>query len=195
MAVRPTIQIGDPRLKAANSPITDFSDPLLAGLITNLRDTMYDVGLIGIAAPQIGENYQVFVTEPRETEARPSSEADQFRVYINPKLVDSSTDEVVIFEACGSVVKTDLFGPVKRPRVVTVEAYDHSGKKFRFTTDGILGRVIQHELDHLAGIEFTEKVLDPRQFLNTEHYLAQVRNLPQHVALQRTALKKFEILE
>lgn len=191
MAIRETIQIGDPRLKATNKQVTDFNDLDLQKLIQDLRDTMYSEGLIGIAAPQIGENWQVYITEPRETESRPASEADDFRVYINPRIVGQSEELVVIWEACGSVLNGQLFGPVERPRVITIEAADPQGKLFRFTADGILSRVIQHEQGHMTGIEFTE-ISDPKQFKAKEHYLAQIRNLPDQIAAQKTTLKKFE---
>src|SRR3989338_5427354 len=148
MAVRETIPIGHPALKASNQEIIDFSAPELAKLIQNLQETMRATGLIGIAAPQIGENFRVFITEPRETDTRPADQSDEFRVYINPKIVYKSEEKIVIWEGCGSVLNAKLFGPVERPRVVEVEACDANGGKFRFKADGILGRVIQHEQDH-----------------------------------------------
>ena len=142
MAVRATIQIGHPALKAPNQEITDFSAPELVQLVEDLRDTMRATGLIGIAAPQIGENFKVFVTEPRETNTRPADQADELRVYINPKIVYQSEEKVVIWEGCGSVLNAKLFGPVERSKVVEVEASDVTGGKFRFKADGILGRGI-----------------------------------------------------
>ena len=82
MAIRKAIQIGHPALKAINQEIVEFADYKLIQLVQDLRDTMYSAGLIGIAAPQIGENYRVFITEPRETENRPADQADELRVYI-----------------------------------------------------------------------------------------------------------------
>lgn len=194
MATRDTIQIGDPRLKSPNKKIVNFKDPKLHKLIQDLKDTMYKNSLIGIAAPKIGENYQAFITEPRETESRPASEADDFRVYINPAIVDQSKEQIVIWEACGSVLNGQLFGPVKRPVTITVEASDLNGQRFRFTANGILGRVIQHEQDHMNGIEFTEKVENYKQLMTKEHYLAQIRNLPNQIQAQKTTTKKFEPL-
>lgn len=72
-----------------------------------------------------------------------------------------------------------------------MEAFDHNGTKFRFSADGILGRVIQHEQDHMEGIEFLEKT-DPRQLMAKEHYLAQIRNRPDQVEAQRTTVKRRE---
>lgn len=70
MPVKKIIQIGDPRLKKKNSEVVDFNDKELKILIGDLEDTMDKTGLVGIAAPQIGKNYCVFVTHPRNTETR-----------------------------------------------------------------------------------------------------------------------------
>jgi len=73
-----------------------------------------------------------------------------------------------VYEGCGSVAHGELFAPVKRPKTITVEAYDKKGQKFRLVCDGLLGRVIQHEYDHLSGIEFTEKILDYRKIMSRD---------------------------
>lgn len=182
MPVRTTLQIGDSRLKAANQAITDFANPKLHQLVADLTDTMRHEELIGIAAPQIGENYQVFVTEPRETKLRSKDQTDKLRVYINPLFTYLSAEETIIYEGCGSVLHGQLFGPVKRPQLVTVAAFGLEGRKFSFTADGILGRVIQHEYDHLVGVEFLEKVFDYRKLMSVDHYLEQIKHDPEHVA-------------
>lgn len=190
MTVRQTLQIGDPKLKAKNKPISDFSDPVIRQVIRDLTDTMHQNGLIGIAGPQIGENWQVFVTEPRETRVRPADQADELRVYINPKIIDFSNEESVIYEGCGSVVNGTLFGPVKRPRLVRVEAYDQHGQKFGLTCDGILARVIQHEYDHLLGIEFTEKICDYTKLMTVEFYRTTVVPDPAHINASKITIKE-----
>ena len=141
--------------------------------------------------PKIGENFRVFVTEPRETDARPADQADEFRVYINPKIVFRSKEEVVIWEGCGSVLNAKLFGPVKRPKMIEVEARDEKGDKFRFKADGILGRVIQHEQDHLDSSEFTEHVLDYSQLKAVEFYIKDEKNKPEHLEAQKITIKEF----
>jgi len=76
-----------------------------------------------------------------------------------------SSEDIIQYEGCGSV-PGNIFGPVERPKKITVEAFDQHGRKFQLTCDGILGRVIQHEMDHLHGIEFVEKVQDYTKLLN-----------------------------
>ena len=176
MAVRRVIQIGDPRLKNKNKVITDFKEKRLSSLILDLKDTMNKAGLVGIASPQIGENYCVFVTHPRNTKTRNIGKEDIFRVYINPKITFFSKDQVIIYEGCGSVVKGQLFGPVKRSREVKIEAYDVNGDTFEITTDGLLARVIQHEYDHMFGIEFTEKITDYKKLTSQLFYRKNIRD-------------------
>lgn len=176
MAARRVIQIGDPRLKIKNKIVTDFNDKKLLSLILDLKDTMDKAGLVGIASPQIGKNYCVFVTHPRNTKTRSIGKEDVFRVYINPKITFYSKEKTVIYEGCGSVMKGQLFGPVKRPREVKIEAWDEKGRKFEISTDGLLARVIQHEYDHMFGIEFTEKIADYKKLTSQLFYRKHIRD-------------------
>ncbi len=180
MAVRKTIQVGHPALKAKNQEIRSFRSPKLKQLIHDLKDTMEDVGLIGIAAPQIAENYQVFLTHPRKTKDR-TGDGDKLRIYLNPTIVTTSKKQSIIYEGCGSVLTGALFGPVQRPAEITVEAFDEKGDKFQLCCDGILARVIQHEIDHLRGIEFLECVHNYKQMMTDEYYRLRIKTLKQHM--------------
>ncbi|MBI1863043.1 peptide deformylase, partial [Candidatus Microgenomates bacterium] len=140
--IRQTIQAGHPNLKRKNKSVSDVTSPVIKKLIKDLTDTLYKAELIGIAAPQIAENYQVFVTHARNTKARKLGKEDVFRVFINPKITVFSKESVTIYEGCGSVVNGDLFGPVRRPREITVTALDEKGQTFSVRCDGILARVI-----------------------------------------------------
>ena len=187
--------MGDPRLKATNKEVADITDPKTKQIIEDLVDTMHAVGLVGMAAPQIGENYKIFVTEPRETPIRPIDQADELRVYINPKVTVYSKDEVVIYEGCGSVAKGGiLFGPVKRPREIVIQAQSKDGTKFELTTDGLLSRVIQHEYDHLSGIVFTERVLDYRKMVDLEFYKRDIRDSSEQKQASMITKKEVKIL-
>ena len=185
MAVRNIIEIGHRVLKLKNKPIIDFHSPLLKKLIKDLKDTMAKVALIGIAAPQIAENFQVFLTQPRKTNARRLEKGDVLRVYINPKITFQSKEKNLIYEGCGCVPHSSIFGPVIRPREIEVEAYDAKGRKFRLRCDGILARVIQHEYDHLQGIEFLEKISENKKIISWDFYRRDIRNSKE----QKTASK------
>ena len=192
MAVQTTVQIGHPALKAENKIIIHFNDSALTRLITDLRDTMLENQLIGIAAPQIAENHKVFVTEPRQTASRKLDKTDKFRVYINPQITFSSQEESVIYEGCGSVLNGLLFGPVQRPKEIIIEAFDEKGDKFQVHTDGILARVIQHEYDHLQGVEFTEKIMDYRKLMYRDFYVEKIKNSPEQVMASKITILDYK---
>lgn len=173
MAVKKVIEAGDPRLKAKNKIVSNFNSSQSQKLIKDLIDTMRKTDLIGIAASQIGENYMVFVTQPRNTQARKLGKTDKLRVYINPKITYKSKTQNIIYEGCGSV---GLFGPVSRSAEIEVQAIDEKGQKFSLRADGILARVIQHEYDHLNGIEFIQKVNDYSKIIVEKHYRKNIRN-------------------
>ncbi|MEK7079556.1 MAG: peptide deformylase [Patescibacteria group bacterium] len=194
MAVRTIIEIGHRVLKLKNKPITDFHSLLLKKLIKDLKDTMVKVDLIGIAAPQIGENYHVFLTQPRKTNARKLEKGDILRVYINPKITFKSKETNLIYEGCGCVPHSSIFGPVIRPREIEVEAYDVSGQKFRLRCDGILARVIQHEYDHLQGIEFLEKISENRKIISWDFYRRDIRNSKEQKASSKITKIEYEKL-
>lgn len=179
MAVRETLQIGNPLLKAKNQKVADINDPKIKQVIQDCIDTMRANELIGIAAPQIGENFRIFVTEPRETDIRPKDQSDDLRTYINPNMTWSSDEQIEIWEGCGCVAHATLFAPVIRPKIITIEATDINGKKFQLKADGILGRVMQHEYDHLDGIEFVEKIKDLKRITSKEFYIKLIKPLPE----------------
>lgn len=176
MAVKKVIQAGDPKLKAKNKIVTNYKSPTIQKLIKDLIATNKNADLIGIASTQIGENHMVFITHCINTKARKLGKTDKLRIYINPKITYKSKRENLIYEGCGSVANGAIFGPVIRPEEVAVEAFDEKGQKFRLKADGILARVIQHEYDHLNGIEFIQKVSDYSQIIVQEHYRKNIRN-------------------
>ena len=191
MSVRNILQIGDPLLKNKKSSIVDFNEPKLKKVIKDLVETMKDTNLlIGIAAPQIGENYQIIATEIKETKARTGIQSDKLRIYINPRITFYSKDKIVAYEGCGSVNEANLFGPVKRPKEIIIEAFNPEGQKFRLRCDGLLSRVIQHEYDHLSGIEFIEKIIDYKKMMNRDFYIKNVKDSKQQIQASMTSVKE-----
>jgi len=126
-----------------------------------------------MAAPQIGQNVRMFVSEVRKTKLRKKQSVkniDELRVYINPEVVWSSKDKVSGWEGCGSVAFANLFGKVKRSKKVVVRALDGDGNEFTIKADNLLARVIQHEVDHLNGVIFTDTA-DLKTFMSQDEYL------------------------
>lgn len=195
--MRKILQLGDPKLKNKNTVVKDSRSLTFKRLLKDLKDTMYKTGLIGIAAPQIGRNVQVFLTHPRPTQYRKKGVIDELRTYINPRITYFSKEKSVIYEGCGCVGTTadvSIFGPVERPKEVEVEATDEKGKRFSLRCDGVLARVIQHEMDHLNGIEFIEKVSDYRKLLSREFYIKKIKNTKATKKILKITLKQLSVL-
>jgi peptide deformylase len=190
---REIIQNGNPILKAPNKSIDNLNNSKFREIVDDLIDSMRSNDLIGIAAPQIGENWKVFVTETRETKTRTGDQIDELRFYVNPKIINFSEDKTVIWEGCGSYEKATIFGPVKRAKEITIEASDLNGKRFNLTCDGILARVIQHEYDHLDGIEFVERMDDIDDLKDIKYYLNEIKVKPKFI--EASIITKKEVKE
>lgn len=174
MVVEKVIQVGNLILRAKNKTVNNINDKNVVETVKNLVDSMRHYNLVGMAAPQIGVNLKIFVTEIRPTPSRKPEILDNLRVFVNPKIVWKSKKEVIIYEGCGSVSNGDLFGPVKRPEKIKVLAFDEKGENFKLKVGGLLARVIQHEYDHLVGIEFVEKICDYKKIMSKSEYIKMV---------------------
>jgi peptide deformylase len=140
---------GDPVLKSKAAAVTDI-DGKVARLVDEMFDTLYasDNG-IGLAAPQIGVQKQVFVWEME----------DEPLVIINPEIVESS-GELVYDEGCLSI--PGLYAEILRPETVLLRGLDLDGNTFEVEADGLEGRLFQHELDHLHGVLMFDR-MSPEQ--------------------------------
>jgi peptide deformylase len=173
MAIRKTVQVGNPVIRAKAQKVKVPLDKINQRIVTDLVDTMRSAGLVGIAAPQIGKGVRIFVTEVRKTKYR-KHEPLPLQVFINPEITETSRKQVSDWEGCGSVANSNLFAKVMRPEKVTVRAFDQNGEKFELETSGLLARIIQHENDHLNGVLFTDKA-DLSTIMSREEYLKMRR--------------------
>jgi len=119
-------------------------------LLDDLADTMYNAPGVGLAAPQIGENVRVLVVDISTKE-----EEKSLMELINPAITDSSGTQKSE-EGCLSV--PGFYGNITRKKKITVEAVNRDGEKFKIEAEDILARVLQHEIDHLDGILFFDKM-------------------------------------
>lgn len=170
MAVIKTTLIGEPVLRETAEIVTDYTDMYIQQTITDLVDTMRKEELVGMAAPQIGKPVRVFVSEIRKTSVR-NTDFDALKIYINPEIVEFSRETELEYEGCGSI--PDIFGQVERSKEITLKYYDERGVSREIHAQNLLARVIQHEIDHLNGILFTD-IADPRSFVSKEYYIKHV---------------------
>jgi peptide deformylase len=136
---------GDPLLAKTSALVPEFDDSIRR-LVELMFETMGTRG-VGLAAVQVGEPVRLFVTRaPRDVP----------RVFINPDILSTSVEELSLEEGCLSV--PGLYTDIVRPASVRVQAWNEKGRPFTITAEGILARVVQHELDHLNGVLFIDRL-------------------------------------
>jgi peptide deformylase len=146
MSVLPILTLGDPRLRLQGRPVDSFGK-YLHELIDDLTDTMRHAPGVGLAAPQLGEAVDVAVVEV----------SGRLLELVNPRIVRAAgTDRDL--EGCLSI--PGFFAYVTRSEKVWVVAQDRRGKKYKVAGSGLLGRALQHELDHLDGKLFIDYLAD-----------------------------------
>ncbi|HIC14641.1 MAG TPA: peptide deformylase [Gemmatimonadetes bacterium] len=150
MAVRQIVVMGDPILRTATAEVDAF-DRDLKMLVRDLFETMYHAEGIGLAAPQIGISRRVIVIDLR------SEEQPEARLaLINPSVVWASAESDKEPEGCLSI--PGLEEVIKRSLAIRVEAVDIDGGRMELEAEGLFARVLQHEIDHLDGILFVDRV-------------------------------------
>lgn len=166
------VQLGNRVIRAKAKKVSDFHDSKVKQVIRDLTVSMREQNLVGMAAPQIGEGMRIFVSEIRATTYRKNiAKPNELRIFINPEIIAHSRRTVVSYEGCGSVAEAMLFGPVSRSEKVTVRALGADGNEFTLEASGLLARIIQHEIDHLDGIVFLDKVTDTKKLMGRQEYI------------------------
>jgi peptide deformylase len=124
-------------------------DQDILDLVADMIEACRGANGIGLAAPQIGKSIRLCIINLEHMGMPPFA-------LVNPKISKKSWKKVEMEEGCLSI--PGVFGMVKRPKKITVTAQNLEGEKIKFDADGLLSRVIQHEVDHLDGILFTTKM-------------------------------------
>ena len=140
------VKLGDPVLIKHSIVVPDINDEVRT-LIANMFETMEKGKGVGLAAVQVGELLRIFVTKVP---------GDSQRVFINPDILETSIEQVTMEEGCLSI--PGLYTDVVRPTSVRIQAWNEKGRPFSLSAEDYLARVIQHELDHLNGILFIDRV-------------------------------------
>ncbi len=160
--ILPIYTYGNSILRKEAEPITaDY--PELEKLISNMYDTMYNAEGVGLAAPQIGLPIRLLVIDLKPFE-EDDPELGKFKItMINPEIVEESEEEVEYDEGCLSI--PGITESVSRPELIVINFLDEDFNEHEVEFDGFRARVIQHEVDHLDGILFTDKIKPLRRQL------------------------------
>ena len=140
------VTLGDARLRKHSIVVPEFNGEIQS-LAEQMLETMRTNKGIGLAAVQVGKMIRLFVTDLPK---------DMPRVFINPEIVETSLDQVTYEEGCLSI--PDINADVVRPTQVRVQAWNLKGRPFSLDADDLLARVILHEIDHLNGVLFIDRV-------------------------------------
>ncbi len=149
MAVYNIVETGDDVLREIAREVPKITSNIVK-LLINMRDTMYANKGVGLAAPQVGVSKRIIVVDA----------GDGLIELINPVICEASGEETDS-EGCLSV--PELMGDVSRPAKVVVKGLDRNGRELEINAAGFLARVLQHEIDHLEGILFTDKAINVRR--------------------------------
>jgi peptide deformylase len=187
------VEVGDPVLREQARPLLpeEVRSAQIAALIELMRETMRDAPGVGLAAPQIGESVQLAVIEDR-TDYQ-ASQADEelaargrapvpFHVIINPRLEVVEAGPAVFAEGCLSV--PGFLAEVPRALSVRVEALDHRGQPVTINAQGWYARILQHEIDHLNGTLYLDR-MNTRTFSSMREHARGPSRLSQSARVIR----------
>ncbi|HEX3556123.1 MAG TPA: peptide deformylase [Thermoanaerobaculia bacterium] len=156
MPLRPIVRLGHPALRTPAFPIPPerIGEPELQALIDDMIETMHEARGVGLAAPQVGEEVQVFVYQAAGPPEIP------LHVVVNPMITPQARELAYDWEGCLSI--PDLRGLVPRHPKVRVQGLDREGRPLDYGVSGFEARIVQHEFDHLNGIVFLDRMRDLR---------------------------------
>jgi peptide deformylase len=170
MSVLPIVSIPDPGLRAKNHPVTRF-DAELQQLIDDMIETLRHANGVGLAAPQIGRPLRLAVIETLPDEDDEGNEIEGTRelfVIANPEIFWKSNETSKGIEGCLSI--PGYVGEVERADSIRIRGLDRYGRKLRLRVDDWTARIFQHEIDHLNGVLYIDKLTGPENIWTEEEF-------------------------
>lgn len=157
-------KVGNPILRQPAQSVIDITDNGIQQLIDALLDTAMKAKGVGIAAPQVSRSYRLFIVCSHPNPRYPDAPLMEPTVMINPRLLSHSAEMVKGWEGCLSV--SGIRGLVPRYKAITVEYLDRQGNLQQQEFTDFVARIFQHELDHLNGILFIDRVENSQDLVN-----------------------------
>jgi len=172
----PRTQFGDPilRKKVKRLAKQEIASGKVQRLIADMKHTLTHQKLgVGLAAPQVNESVAIVVIAVHPTAHRPNVKSFDL-VLINPVIMELSDTKKNLWEGClsaGSLGKADLFAKVPRSTRVTVKYLDETGQEHESWFTGLPAQIVQHEVDHLHGMLFVDRVADTKTYMTYNQYM------------------------
>ncbi len=161
-------QLGNPILRRVAQPVENFADKAIEQLIDSLIATAASANGVGIAAPQVSQSYRLFIVASRPNPRYPKAPLMEPTAMINPKIVAYSPEIVKNWEGCLSI--PGIRGLVPRYQAIEVEYTNRNGQVQRQELADFVARIFQHELDHLDGIVFVDRLESTQDLFTEQEY-------------------------
>ncbi|MDV2996729.1 MAG: Peptide deformylase [Chroococcidiopsis sp. SAG 2025] len=162
------IQLGNPILRSQAEFVENIDEPQIQQLIDDLLITVKQTNGVGIAAPQVGVGDRIFIVASRPNPRYPHAPEMEPTPMINPKISARSSESVKGWEGCLSI--PGIRGSVPRDRAIEVEYSDRYGKLHKQELSDFVARIFQHELDHLDGIVFLDRLETNYDLITEQEY-------------------------
>lgn len=169
-------QLGNPILYKKAEEVINSQDPLIQSLIDDLIETISDANGVGLSAPQVYASKRVIVLTSHPTPRYPQAPHMEPVAMINPKITSYSKETNADWEGCLSI--PELRGLVHRSSSITVEYTDREGHKQNETYEAFIARIVQHEIDHLDGILFLDRIKSNKDLISEKEYQKMIRKSP-----------------
>ncbi|QDZ07582.1 peptide deformylase [Sphingomonas panacisoli] len=155
MTVLSILEVPDPGLRVVAKPVVTI-DAAVRATVADMFDTMYDARGIGLAATQVGIEQRIFVMDLQEPEEEDGEPVRKPMTFINPEILSVSEETSTYNEGCLSI--PEQYAEVERPARCRVKWQDENGKSREEELDGLMATCVQHEIDHLNGVLFTDHI-------------------------------------
>ena len=168
--IRQIVQIGNPALRQIADAVkeSEVASTEIQNLIDDLIETMRSANGAGLAATQIAAPYRICVIEVNKNPRYPYKPDIPLTVLINPKVTFLTEERINVYEGCLSV--PNLRGKVDRCPEILIEGLDRDGQSLSFVAKGISAGTFQHELDHLDGLVFTDRMKDASSLTTIDEF-------------------------
>jgi peptide deformylase len=167
--LRQIAQLGHPILRQEPLTVHDPSNPLVQSLIDDMLATVAEVNGVGIAAPQVFEPLRIFIVASRPNLRYPNAPQMEPTAMLNPELIWSSDEQEKGWEGCLSI--PGIRGFVPRSKRIGIKYLTRSGVLREEEFNDFIGRIFQHEFDHLNGTVFLDRLENNRDIISEKEYL------------------------
>lgn len=161
-------QIGNPILRQIAQPVTDIESPKIQTLIDDLLATLTDTHGVGMAAPQLSQSLRICIIASHPNPRYPHAPYMDPTPIINPTITAHTNELIKDWEGCLSI--PGIRGFVPRYLEITAEYTDRNGKRVKRQFNDFIGRIFQHEYDHLDGVLFTDRLESNKDIISDAEY-------------------------